>query len=131
MGAREIISQIKQGVREAYNDVKNLDAAMTNIAVVTDFSVSDLWGQINDYMAIAKQYGVTTQGVYEVTQLYYQQGLGTADVMAATTETLKMARIAGISYSDAADGMTVAIRAFNMDMTDAAHVTDVYSNVAA
>ena len=104
---------------------------MTNIAVVTDFSVEDLWGQINDYMAIAKQYGVTTQGVYEVTQLYYQQGLGTADVMAATTETLKMARIAGISYSHAADGMTVAIRAFKMDMEDAAHVTDVYSNVAA
>lgn len=131
MGAREIISYIRQGIREAYNDIQNLDKAMTNIAVVTDFSVEDLWGQINDYMSIAKQYGVTTQGVYEVTQLYYQQGLGTSDVMAATTETLKMARIAGISYSDAADGMTVAIRAFNMDMTDAAHVTDVYSNVAA
>ena len=131
MGAREIISYIRQGIRDAYNDIQNLDKAMTNIAVVTDFSVEDLWGQINDYMAIAKQYGVTTQGVYEVTQLYYQQGLGTADVMAATTETLKMARIAGISYSDAADGMTVAVRAFKMEMEDAAHVTDVYSKVAA
>lgn len=131
MGARDIVNYIKQGVREAYNDIQDLDKAMTNIAVVTDFSVSDLWGQINDYMAIAKQYGVATQGVYEVTQLYYQQGLGTSDVMAATTETLKMARIAGISYSDAADGMTVAIRAFNMEMEDAAHVTDVYSKVAA
>ena len=131
MGAGEIINYIKQGIREAYNDIQDLDKAMTNIAVVTDFSVSDLWGQINDYMAIAKQYGVATQGVYEVTQLYYQQGLGTSEVMAATTETLKMARIAGISYSDAADGMTVAIRAFNMEMEDAAHVTDVYSKVAA
>lgn len=131
MGAREIISYIRQGIREAYNDIQNLDKAMTNIAVVTDFSIEDLWGQINDYMSIAKQYGVTTQGVYEVTQLYYQQGLGTSDVMAATTETLKMARIAGISYSDAADGMTVAIRAFKMEMEDAAHVTDVYSKVAA
>ena len=96
MGARQIVYYIRQGIREAYNDIQNLDKAMTNIAVVTDFSVEDLWGQINDYMAIAKQYGVTTQGVYEVTQLYYQQGLGTADVMAATTETLKMARIAGV-----------------------------------
>lgn len=131
MGAREIVSYIRQGIREAYNDIQNLDKAMTNIAVVTDFSVQDLWGQINDYMAIAKQYGVTTQGVYEVTQLYYQQGLGTSDVMAATTETLKMARIAGIGYADAADGMTVAIRAFRMNMEDATHVTDVYSKVAA
>jgi TP901 family phage tail tape measure protein len=104
---------------------------MTNIAVVTDMSVGDLWGKINEYMSIAQQYGVSTQGVYEVSQLYYQQGLGTADVMAATTETLKMARIAGMDYAEAADAMTVAIRSFKMEMTDAAHVTDVYSKVAA
>lgn len=108
MSAREGINLVKKGIRSAYNDIKSLDKAMTNIAVVTDFSTEDLWGQINDYMAIAKQYGVTTQGVYEVTQLFFQQGLGTSDTMAATVETLKMARIAGISYTDAADGMTVA-----------------------
>jgi TP901 family phage tail tape measure protein len=94
-------------------------------------SVGDLWGKINEYMSIAQQYGVTTQGVYEVSQLYYQQGLGTDEVMAATTETLKMARIAGMEYAEAADAMTVAIRAFKMEMTDAEHVTDVYSKVAA
>nr|DAN04826.1 MAG TPA: hypothetical protein [Caudoviricetes sp.] len=33
---------------------------MTNIAVVTDMSVFDLWGKINEYMSIAQQYGVTT-----------------------------------------------------------------------
>jgi TP901 family phage tail tape measure protein len=104
---------------------------MTNIAVVTDMSVSDLWGKINEYMSIAQQYGVTTQGVYEVSQLYYQQGLSTNEVMAATTETLKMARIAGMAYQDAANAMTVAIRAFKMEMSDASHVTDVYSKVAA
>lgn len=130
-GAYTMVNYIRRGIQAAYRDIQNLDKAMTNIAVVTNFSVGDLWGQINDYMAIAKQYGVTTQGVYEVTQLFYQQGLGTPDVMAATTETLKMARIAGISYSAAADGMTVAIRAFKMEMEDASHVTDVYSKVAA
>ena len=131
MSAQQIINFVKDGIRQAYQDIKGLDAAMTNIAVVTDMSVGDLWGKINDYMAIAKQYGVTTQGVYEVSQLYYQQGLGTAEVMAATTETLKMARIAGMDYAEAADAMTVAIRAFKMEMSDAQHVTDVYSKVAA
>jgi TP901 family phage tail tape measure protein len=131
MGTQQIISLVKQGIRQAYQDIQNLDKAMTNIAVVTDFNVSDLWGKINEYMAIAKQYGVTTQGVYEVSQLYFQQGLGEADTMALTTETLKMARIAGMEYKDAADGMTVALRGFKMEMEDAARVTDVYSKVAA
>ena len=131
MSAQQIINIVKDGIRQAYQDIKGLDTAMTNIAVVTDMSVGDLWGKINDYMAIAQQYGVTTQGVYEVSQLYYQQGLSTNEVMAATTETLKMARIAGMGYADAADAMTVAIRAFKMEMSDAQHVTDVYSKVAA
>lgn len=131
MSAGQIIQYIKSGIREAWQDVQSLDKAMTNIAVVTDMSVSDLWGKINEYMSIAKEYGVTTQGVYEVSQLFFQQGLSANDVMAATTETLKMARVAGIQYKDAADGMTVAIRAFRMEMEQASHVTDVYSKVAA
>ena len=129
--AQQIINVVKDGIRQAYQDIKALDNAMTNIAVVTDMSIGDLWGKINEYMSIAKQYGVTTQGVYEVSQLYYQQGLSTNEVMAATTETLKMARIAGMDYAEAADAMTVAIRAFKMEMADAEHVTDVYSKVAA
>ena len=108
MGFSQIINIVRNGIRNAYRDIQNLDKAMTNIAVVTDMSVSDLWGKINEYMSIAKQYGVTTQGVYEVSQLFFQQGLGTADVMELTTETLKMARIAGMGYAEAADAMTVA-----------------------
>ena len=51
--------------------------------------------------------------------------------MNLTTETLKMARIAGLDYATAADYMTTAIRGFKLEMTDAAHVTDVYSALAA
>lgn len=108
MGVTQVINLVRNGIREAYQDIKNLDQAMTNIAVVTDMSVDDLWGKIDDYMAIAQQYGVTTQGVYEVSQLFYQQGLGAADTMELTTETLKMARIANMDYAEAADAMTVA-----------------------
>ena len=42
-----------------------------------------------------------------------------------------MAKIAAIDYATAADYMTVAIRGFKMEMTDAARVTDVYSALAA
>jgi TP901 family phage tail tape measure protein len=51
--------------------------------------------------------------------------------MGLTTETLKMARIAGIDYATAADYMTTAVRGFKLEMSDAGHVTDVFSNLAA
>lgn len=36
-----------------------------------------------------------------------------------------------MDYAEAADAMTVAVRGFKMEMSDASHVTDVYSEVAA
>lgn len=51
--------------------------------------------------------------------------------MELTTETLKMARIAGSSYADAADYMTTATRGFNMEMSEANKVVDVYAELAA
>lgn len=36
-----------------------------------------------------------------------------------------------MDYAEAADAMTVAIRGFQLEMSDAQHVTDVYSQVAA
>jgi hypothetical protein len=44
---------VKDGIRQAYQDIQGLDKAMTNIAVVTDMSVGDLWGKINEYMSVA------------------------------------------------------------------------------
>ena len=131
LGLREITTLVRNGIRQAYQDIQGLDQAMANIAVVTDMSIDDLWGKINEYMAVAKQYGVTTQGVYEVSQLYYQQGLSQAEVTELTTETLKLARVANMDYAASADAMTVALRGFKMEMSEAATVTDVYSEVAA
>ena len=131
LGFGAMFHQLSRIVRSAVKQIKELDAAMTQIAVVTDFTTDQLWGQIDAYMALAKQYGVTTTGVYEVSQLYYQQGMSTNDVMKMTTETLKMAKIANLDYAAATDYMTVAIRGFKMAFEEGQRVVDVYSKLAA
>lgn len=128
---REVINKVKTGVRDAVKNIKELDNVMTEIAVVTDMSQKDLWNQIGTYSAVAQQYGVSTKGAYEVSMLWYQQGLQGAEVMDLTIETLKMAKIAGLDYATATDYMTVAIRGFKLEMEDAQRVTDVYSALAA
>ena len=131
MGFSSVINIGRDALRSAYQHIVNLDKAMTEIAVVTDMTQAQLWDQIGAYSSMAQQYGATTEGVYRVSQLYYQQGLQTAEVMKLTEETLKMAKIAGIEYKDATDYMTVAIRGFKMEMSEAQRVVDVYSHIAA
>lgn len=127
------IQIFKDAVRSAFETVKELDAAMTETAVVTDFSIGDMWQQLPRYTEAANKLGTTTLGAYETMTLFYQQGLKTNEVFEIGTETMKMARIAGLDYADATDKMTAALRGFNMELdeTSARRVNDVYSELAA
>ena len=127
------VNLFKRAVRSAFETVKELDAAMTETAVVTDFSVGDMWDQLPRYTKAANELGTTTLGAYQTMTLFYQQGLKTNEVFEIGTETMKMARIANMDYADATDKMTAALRGFNMELneTSAQRVNDVYSELAA
>ena len=125
------VRMVSKGIRSMMTNIKDLDKTITEIAIVTKMNQNDLWGQMPQYTKLAKDYAASISGVYKVSQLYYQQGLGQQDVMALTEQTLKMARISGLDYAEATDYMTNAVRSFKMEMTDAQTVVDVYSSVAA
>lgn len=129
----EIIRKIGDVARSAFQTVKELDASMTETAVVTNFSVGDMWDQLPRYTATANQLGSTIKDVYDATTLYYQQGLNTNQAMGVATETLKMARIGGLEAAEATDMMTAALRGFNMQINElsAQRINDVYSKLAA
>ena len=123
----------RRAFTNVFNTVKELDAVMTEAAVVTDFSIGDMWKQLPQYTARANEFGLAIKDVYEADTLFYQQGLKTNEVVALSNETMKMARIAGLDTADATDRMTNALRGFNMELneTNAQNVADVYSELAA
>jgi TP901 family phage tail tape measure protein len=127
------IQIFKRTIRDAFDTVKELDAVMTETAVVTDFTVSDMWDKLPEYAKNASALGSSISSLYKATTLYYQQGLGDVAAMDVGTETMKMARIANMEAADATEAMTAALRGFNMEInkTSAERVNDVYSELAA
>lgn len=127
------IQLFKQTLQSAINTIKELDAAMTETAVVTDFSVGDMWEKLPVYADEASKLGASIADLYSATTLYYQQGLRTAEAMQVGTETVKMARVANMDAANATQAMTAALRGFNMEIgeMDAKRVNDVYSELAA
>ena len=118
-------------IRQSVNAIKELDAAFTEIAVVTEKTTSQLWESFNVYNQMAQRLGTTTVDAIKTSALYYQQGLETAEVMVLTEETMKMARIAGMDFAEATDRMTAALRGFKLEMSEASRVNDVFSALAA
>lgn len=127
------IQIFKNAVRDAFDTVKELDAAMTETAVVTDFSVGDMWEKLPEYSEEATKLGASIKSLYEATTLYYQQGLNSEQAMGVGIETMKMARIANMDAAAATEAMTAALRGFNMEIneTSAIRINDVYSELAA
>ena len=127
------IQLFKRIVQSALNTVKELDAVMTETAVVTDFTVGDMWNKLPVYSKQATALGASIKDLYSATTLYYQQGLKTEAAMGVGIETMKMARIANMDAADATTAMTAALRGFNMEVNElnAQRVNDVYSELAA
>ena len=127
------IQLFQRAIQSAFETVKELDEAMTEIAVVSDFSVGDMWKQLPKFTDHANQLGKSIRDVYDATTLYVQQGLDLNNSLKLANETLKMAAVAGMDAKDATDAMTSALRGFNMELseTSAQKINDVYSELAA
>ena len=122
---------LRRAISQTLTDIKNLDKSFADIAMVTDYSVSQMWESYKQYAQMANELGQSTQDVIKASGLFYQQGLDTAESLALTTETMKLATLAGIDFEEATSQMTAAIRGFNLEMDEGQRVTDVYSELAA
>ena len=126
-----LFNSLRNQIRKTYNDVKQLDKSFASIAMVTKYSVDDMWKSYSQYAEMAGQLGQKTDDVIKASALFYQQGLDTNESLALTADTMKLATIAGNDYQTATKEMTSALRGFKMEMDEGAHVTDVYSELAA
>lgn len=124
---------LRSALRDAIATITELDATMTEMAVVTDLTVGDYWDQLPEYSKQASNLRVSINSAYKAATLYYQQGLKGNEVTKISAETLKLAKNAGIDAADATNKMTAALRGFNMELNEASaqRVADVYSELAA
>lgn len=125
------IQGIKKLLSSAMQTFKDMDSAITNMAVVTGRSREELWGMTSDFKDLAQQAGSTMTEMAELTTEFVRQGRAMSDAKTLAVETAKAAKIAGISVSDSLTYMTSAINGFNLSASDASRVSDVFAKVAA
>lgn len=130
-GFTAMFNRLRQVIRSTFQDMQELDKAYASIAYVTNETVADLWSTYGDYANMAEKLGQSTADVIKASAIYRQQGLDTAQALELTTDTMKLATIAGNDYSIATQEMTAALRGFKMEMDEGGHVSDVYSELAA
>lgn len=129
--ATSIFYKIRTELNKTFESVKQLDKSFASIAMVTDKTLSNMWAQYDKYADMATKLGQSTNDMIQASALFYQQGLDTNEALQLTTDTMKLATLAGSDFSTATKEMTSTIHGFNMAMNEGSHITDVYSELAA
>ena len=123
-GAGMVFQYLRRVVRGAIQDFQELDKQFNEIAIVSDYSTEEMWKSFSKVNKTAQDFGVTTNNVLEVQNLYYHQGKSMAEVNKLTAQTLTLAKITGMDYERATSDLTAALNAYNIAAEDAVRVTD-------
>ena len=131
VSAMAIFNKSMQIVRQAINSVKELDAAFTQIAIVSEQSSESAWKMFDSFNKLAKQYSITTKDLTEGAKLFYQQGLNAADTMKMVEASTVSAALGEVTMTDAANTLTAAIQGYNESAAVAMDYTDKLAMVGA
>lgn len=65
------LTQLKTAIRETWEETKRLDEAFASIAMVTDYSVEQMWQSYSQYNDMARELGQSTENVIKSSALFY------------------------------------------------------------
>ena len=126
-----VISKFKEIVHYSYDYIKNLDAALTEIAVVSNKTRDEVLSLTDTFIELSAKTGMAIDDIAQASTIFYQQGLDDAAVEKMTEWTALFAKISNETVPEAADQLTAAINGFGYAADEVGNVVDKMSVLAA
>lgn len=105
-GVYTLLAKFKKGLNDIIQKAIQLDAAMTNLRIVTGESASETRSLIGDYSDLAKQLGVTTVEVASGASEWLRQGYEVAEVNDLITASTYLSKLGMIDSATATKDLT-------------------------
>ena len=127
--ASSIMNSFTNEVRQAFQYVKSLDSALTDIRIVTGDSTQKMAQFAEQANKAAQSLGRSTMDYSKAALTFYQQGLSDEDVQARTEATLKAQNITGAG-DEMADYLTAVWNGYKVANEEAELYVDKLAAVA-
>lgn len=126
-----IIGQLRKVYRDTLRTVLELDAAMTNAAIVTSMNRKEAYRLLGSYQQLARETGLATSQVSGVVVEFLKQGRTMNEAMELAKVAAMSAKVAGISAQEAVKYLTSAVNGFGLAASQAEEIADKFSAIAA
>ena len=127
--ASSVMNTFTNSVQQAFQYVKSLDSALTDIRIVTGDSTQEMAKFAEQANQAAQSLGRSTMDYSKAALTFYQQGLGEQDVQTRTQATLKAQNITGAG-DEMADYLTAVWNGYKVANEEAELYVDKLAAVA-
>ena len=128
---QELARGFKQLLSYSFDFYKQLDKALTNIAIVTRKAREEVQSFTKDFISMARQTGMSIDDIAQGAVIFFQQGLSDEEALKMTRVAAEFAKVADITVESASDKLTAAVNGYNMAVSQAADVADKLNVLAA
>lgn len=127
--AAKIINTIPRTIQKITQITKQLDAALTNIRIVTGYTREETQALITGYADLAQQLGMTTQQVTTSANEWLRQGYSVAEVNNLITATAQLASLGQIDMGQSVQYLTSLMKGFKLEVSQASDAVSVLTKL--
>ena len=120
---------LTEGIQKAIDTMKELDAAFTDIQMVTMDSDAQTAELAQSYNNLAKQLGATTTEVAEGAGEWLRQGKTTEETTELLKASMTLSKVGAIESSQATELLTSSLNGYKLEAKDAMSVVDKISAI--
>lgn len=140
---RTLVNSLRYNIANAFVDatfnavtgvtdyLEETDSTLNSIRIVSSKSQAEMLGFLETANDSAREMGDITSDYLKASEIYYQQGLATNEVITRTEATVKSANVAGQDVGTAADQITAILNGFNISASETVSTLDKIAAVGA
>jgi DNA repair exonuclease SbcCD ATPase subunit len=110
----DVIQYVTQGFRNAYDYVKELDAAYTNINMTMEVSKKEFLTMKDTALAVGKQYGVLSTDVLEMMKIYANANETAESINKKVAGTVAFQNVTGLGGTEATNAVQTIMNQFQL-----------------
>ena len=123
-GVANIVMGAVAGVKTMVQNVKDLDAAVTDLQIASGQSRDQVWGMVRDYADMGAELGAVATDVAAAADTFLRQGQSMANTNELIRDSMMLSRLGQIDAAEASTALTSAMKGYQVEAEEAVRIVD-------
>lgn len=118
------IHALQQALQQVYQNVVQLDSAVTDLQIASGYSREQTKQLVSEYSSLAQQLGSTTTEVASAADGWMRQGYDVKETNELVTDSMMLSKLGQIDSAEATTALTSSLKGYKLEVADGINVVD-------